>query len=469
MNALIEHLAAVVGHPNVLTAPADVEPYVLDWRGVYRGATPAVVRPGNTEEVAAVMKLCAEAKAPVVPQGGNTGMCMASVPRAGRHEIVLSLGRMNHIRKVDPLNNTMTAEAGVGLANLQQAAAEADRLFPLSLGAEGSCTIGGNLSTNAGGIAALVHGISRQHAVGLEVVLADGRVLNNLNKLKKDNTGYDLKNLFIGAEGTLGIITAAVLKLVPKPRSVETAYAAVLSPQAAVELLGIAQARLSGGVTSFEMMARNGIEAVITHDSASRDPLAKVYPWYVLIEVSSQQRTGLREALEELLAEGVDKGLVLDATFAESLEQAKAFWRIRELFGEVQRHIGASIKHDISVPIAQIPAFIKEADKAVADLIPGTTTMPFGHVGDGNIHYNAMQPPGMTRQEFLNRWDDVNQVVFAVVKKYNGSISAEHGVGVMKRDILHIYKDPVALDLMRGIKQLLDPNGILNPGKVLPQ
>jgi len=299
------------------------------------------------------------------------------------------------------------------------------------------------------------------------VVLADGRILNNLNKLKKDNTGYDLKNLFIGAEGTLGIITAAVLKLVPRPRSVETAYAGVPSVQAAVDLLGMATERLSGGVTSFEAMIRDGIEAVVKFDAKSRDPLSSPHPWYVLIEVSSQQRTGLREALEELLAAGHEKGLVQDATIAESLEQAKAFWRIRELFGEVQRHIGASIKHDISVPIAAIPAFIAEADAAVTKFIPGSKTLPFGHVGDGNIHYNVMQPPGMDKKDFLARWHEVNQVVFAVVKKYAGSISAEHGVGVIKRDILQDYKDPVALDLMRGLKHLLDPNGILNPGKVL--
>ena len=464
---LLKRFIDIVGQKYAVTDRDLQEPYLVEMRDLFHGTTPVVLRPGSVEEVSAILKLANETKTAIVPQGGNTGLVGGQIPHRG--EIILSLTRLNKIREIDTVSNTMTVEAGVTLQNARAAASDADRLYPQLLPSEGTCTIGGNLSTNAGGIAALVHGISRQHAVGLEVVLADGRVLNNLNKLTKDNTGYDLKNLFIGAEGTLGIITAAVLKLVPKPRAVETAYAGVPSPQAAVDLLGIASARLSGGVTSFEMMARNGIEAVIKFDSVSRDPLATVYPWYVLIEVSSQKREGLREVLEEILAEGVDKGLVLDATFAESLEQAKAFWRIRELFGEVQRHIGASIKHDISVPIAKIPEFIVEADAAIAKLIPGATTMPFGHVGDGNIHYNAMQPPGMAKQDFLNRWDDVNEVVFGVVKKYNGSISAEHGVGVMKRDILHIYKDPVALDLMRGIKQLLDPNGILNPGKVLPQ
>jgi D-lactate dehydrogenase (cytochrome) len=292
-------------------------------------------------------------------------------------------------------------------------------------------------------------------------------VLNVLNKLKKDNTGYDLRNLFIGAEGTLGIITAAVLKLVPRPRSVETAFAAITSPQAAVDLLGIAQQRSGGDVTSFEMMLRDGVEAVIKFDSSSRDPLAQPSPWYALIELSSQQRSGLRETMEEILAEGMERGLVTDATIAESLDQAKAFWRIREMFGEVQRHLGGSIKHDISVPIAAIPAFIEEANAAVVKLIPGSRPMPFGHVGDGNIHYNVNQPVGADKAQFLKRWGDVNRVVFAVVKKYNGSISAEHGVGVMKREILPEYKDPVALELMRNLKKMLDPNGILNPGKVL--
>jgi D-lactate dehydrogenase (cytochrome) len=299
------------------------------------------------------------------------------------------------------------------------------------------------------------------------VVLADGRVLNILNKLKKDNTGYDLRNLFIGAEGTLGVITAAVLRLVPRPRSVETAFAAVASPQAAVDLLGIAMDKSGGDVTSFEMMLREGVAAVVEFDAASRDPLAQPSPWYVLVELSSQVRSGLRETMEEILSEGMQRGLVTDATIAESLDQAKAFWRIREMFGEVQRHLGGSIKHDISVPVAAIPAFIADANAAVVKLIPGARPLPFGHVGDGNIHYNVNQPVGADKAQFLSRWDDVSEVVFQVVKKHGGSISAEHGVGVMKRDILPEYKDAVALDLMRGIKRLLDPNGILNPGKVV--
>ena len=462
---LLARFSAIVGSKYAVTAPQDQEPYLIEMRDLYHGHTPVVLRPGSIEEVVAILKLANETKTAIVPQGGNTGLVGGQIPHHG--EVLLSLTRLDKIREVDPVSNTMTVEAGVTLQRAREAAAKADRLYPQLLPSEGTCTIGGNLSTNAGGTAAIAHGIARSHALGLEVVLADGRVLRNLNKLKKDNTGYDLKNLFIGSEGTLGIITAAVLRLVPRPRSIETAYAGVPSPQAAVDLLGIATERTSGGVTSFEMMARSGIEAVVKHDPVSRDPLAHPHPWYVLIELASQAPTGLRDVMEEILSQGHDKGLVLDATIADSLEQGKTFWRIREMFGEVQRHIGASIKHDVSVPVAAIPAFIEQANAAVIKLIPGTRPLPFGHVGDGNIHYNVTQPDGVDKEKFLARWSEVNAVVFAVVKKLGGSISAEHGVGVMKRDILHLYKDPVALELMRGIKKMLDPNGILNPGKVL--
>jgi FAD/FMN-containing dehydrogenase len=462
---LLARFIGIVGQKYAVTDPQAQEPYLVEMRDLYHGRTPVVLRPGSVEEVVAILKLANESKTAVVPQGGNTGLVGGQIPFSG--EIVLSLTRLDKIREVDAVSNTMTCEAGVTLQRAREAAAAADRLYPQLLPSEGTCTIGGNLATNAGGTAALAHGIARSHALGLEVVLADGRVLHNLNKLKKDNTGYDLKNLFIGSEGTLGIITAAVLRLVPRPRSIETAFIGVPSPQAAVDLLEIASERIAGGVTSFEMMARSGVDAVIKHDASSRNPLATPYPWYVLIELSSQARSGLREVLEEILAEGQQKGLVLDATIADSLGQGKAFWRIREMFGEVQRHIGASIKHDVSVPVAAIPAFIEEANAAVTKLIPGSRLLPFGHVGDGNIHYNVTQPEGADKEKFLARWDEVNAVVFAVVKKFGGSISAEHGVGVMKRDILHLYKDPVALDLMRGLKKMLDPNGILNPGKVL--
>jgi D-lactate dehydrogenase (cytochrome) len=462
---LLKRFAAIVGEKYAITEVQAQQPYLVEMRDLYHGRTPVVLRPGSVAEVAAILKLANETRTAIVPQGGNTGLVGGQIPHHG--EVLVSLTRLDKVREVDAISNTMTVEAGVTLARARAAAAEADRLYPQLLPSEGTCTIGGNLSTNAGGTAALAHGIARSHALGLEVVLADGRVLHDLNKLKKNNTGYDLKNLFIGAEGTLGIITAAVLRLVPRPRSIETAFAGVASPQAAVDLLTLAEQRTAGGVTSFELMARSGVEAVVKHDSASRNPLDAPHPWYVLIELSSQARSGLRAVLEEILSQGLAKGFVRDATIAESVQQAKAFWRIREMFGEVQRHIGASIKHDVSVPVAAVPAFIEEANAAVTALIPGVRPLPFGHVGDGNIHYNVTQPDGADGQAFLARWDEVSAAVFAVVKKFGGSISAEHGVGVMKRDILPDYKDPVALELMRTLKRTLDPNGILNPGKVL--
>ena len=463
--ALLVRFAAIVGEKYAITDPSAQTPYLVEMRDLFRGHSPMVLRPGSVAEVSAILKLANETATPIVPQGGNTGLVGGQIPH--HNEIVLSLNRLDRIREVDPTSYTMTCEAGVTLQRAREAAAAADRLYPQLLPSEGTCTIGGNLSTNAGGTAAIAHGIARSHALGLEVVLADGRVLNNLNKLKKDNTGYDLKNLFIGAEGTLGIITAAVLRLVPRPRSVETAFAGVASADAALELLGIAQERTGGDVTSFEIMTRAGIELVLRYGQGCRDPLATPHAWYVLMELSSQRREGLREVLEAVLAEGLERGLVHDATIAESIEQGKAFWRVREMFGEVQRFAGGSIKHDISVPVAAVPAFIREADAAVTELIPGARPLPFGHLGDGNIHYNVNQPVGADKEQFLKRWDEVNAAVFAVVKKYGGSISAEHGVGVMKRDLLPTVKDAVALDLMKSLKRLLDPKGILNPGKVI--
>jgi FAD/FMN-containing dehydrogenase len=462
---LLARFAAIVGDKYTITDPQMQQAYLVEMRDLYRGHTPMVLRPGSVAEVAAILKLANETHTAVVPQGGNTGLVGGQIPFD--NEIVLSLNRLDKIREVDAVSNTITCEAGVTLQRAREAAAQADRLYPQLLPSEGTCTIGGNLSTNAGGVAAVAHGVARAHALGLEVVLADGRVLNNLNKLKKDNTGYDLRNLFIGSEGTLGVITAAVLRLVPKPRSVETAYAAIKDPDAALALLKLAEERASGNITSFEIMGRMGIDAVIEHWPTTRDPLSKPYPWYALIELSSQAREGLREVMEDILSAGMEKGIVLDATISDSLEQSKGFWFIREAFGEVQRRIGASIKHDISVPVAAVPEFIAQANAAVTKLIPGSRPLPFGHAGDGNIHYNLTQPVGADKDEFLARWDEVNAVVFDIVMKLGGSISAEHGVGVMKRDKLPKYKDPVALDLMRTIKRTLDPNNILNPGKVL--
>jgi D-lactate dehydrogenase (cytochrome) len=462
---LLARFAAIVGEKYAVTDPAMQEPYLREMRDLYHGRTPMVLRPGTVAEVSAILRLANETRTPIVPQGGNTGLVGGQVPHHG--EIVLSLNRMDKIREVDATSNTITAEAGVSLGRVREAAANADRLYPLLLPSEGTCTVGGNLSTNAGGTTAVSWGVARAQALGLEVVLADGRVLNNLNKLKKDNTGYDLKNLFIGAEGTLGIITAATLRLIPRPRSVETAFVGVASPEAALALLGITSEQSGGNITSFELMYRMGIDAVLKYDTGSRDPLIDKHEWYALIELSSQAREGLRDTMENILAEGVEKGLVADAAIAESLDQAKAFWRIREMFGEVQRQVGGSIKHDISVPVAHVPAFIKEANEAVVKLVPGARPLPFGHLGDGNIHYNVAQPIDADKAAFLERWHDVNMVVFDVVLKYGGSISAEHGIGIMKRDLLPTIKDPVAMELMRAIKRTLDPNGILNPGKVL--
>jgi FAD/FMN-containing dehydrogenase len=462
---LLSRFAEIVGPRYAVTDPSAQEPYLVEQRDLYHGRTPMVLRPGSVAEVAAILKLANETRTAIVPQGGNTGLVGGQIPHHG--EIVLSLTRLDRIREVDPVSNTITAEAGVPLGRVREAAEAVDRLYPLLLPSEGTCTVGGNLSTNAGGTTALAYGVARAQVLGLEVVLADGRVLNNLNKLKKDNTGYDLKNLFIGAEGTLGIITAAVLRLIPRPRAVETAFIGVTSPQAALDLLGIAQDRSTGTVTSFEIMARIGIDIVLHHDTASRDPLAEPHPWYVLIEMSSQAGEGLRATLEDILAQGFEREVVVDAAIAESLDQAKAFWRIREMFGEVQRREGGSIKHDVSVPIAAVPAFIAEANEAIAKLIPGSRPLPFGHLGDGNIHYNVSQPVGADKDAFLARWHDVNAVVHAIVLKHGGSISAEHGIGILKRDELMKVKDPVALELMRALKHTLDPNGILNPGKVI--
>jgi FAD/FMN-containing dehydrogenase len=462
---LIARFAAIVGERYAVTDPAEIAPYLTEERGLYHGRSPLVLRPGSVEKVAAILKLANETKTPIVPQGGNTGLVGGQTPHQG--EVLLSLRRLDRIREVDPTSNTMTCEAGVVLIKAQEAAAAASRLFPLSLGAEGSCTIGGNLSTNAGGTGALAYGVARELVLGLEVVLADGRILNNLRKLKKDNTGYDLRHLFIGAEGTLGIITAAVLKLFPRPRAVETAFIGLPSPHAALALLNLAEERAGGMVTGFELIPRIALEFAVKHAPMCRDPLAGSHAWYVLLELSSQAREGLRVQIEEILAAGAEHTLVEDATIAASLEQSNAFWLLRHHIADTQKYEGGSIKHDISVPVNAVPDFITEATAAVEAMIPGCRPVPFGHLGDGNIHYNVTQPIGADRATFLARWDEVNDAVFAIVAKLGGSISAEHGIGVMKRELLPGVKDPVAFELMRSFKRLLDPNGILNPGKVL--
>ncbi|MFN5689887.1 FAD-binding oxidoreductase, partial [Bradyrhizobium sp.] len=454
----------IVGERQALTTETDVAPSVTEERTLFHGRSPRVLRPGSTAEVAAICRLASEHRIALVPQGGNTGLVGGQTPHNG--EVVVSLKRMDKIRDVDTASNTMIAEAGVVLQVAQQKAAEVDRLFPLSLGAEGSCTIGGNLSTNAGGTAALAYGVAREMALGLEVVLADGRVLNALSKLKKDNTGYDLRNLFIGAEGTLGIITAASLKLFPKPRAIETAFVGLKSPEDALKLLAIAQAEAAGSLTSFELIAQIALDFSIRHVAGNRAPLSSPHPWFVLMELSSS-RDDARATLESILEQGFESGIVDDAVIAENLAQRMAFWKLREDISWAQKPEGGSIKHDISVPVAAVPAFIAEANEAVVKTVPGARPVPFGHLGDGNIHYNVSQPIGADTADYLARWHEVNAVVFEIVLRMGGSISAEHGIGVLKRDELPDVKDPTAIALMRAIKAQFDPLGIMNPGKVL--
>ena len=461
---LIEQFRKIVGPRHAITDAADIEAYVTEERNLFHGHSPLVLRPGSTAEVSEICKLATAHKIALVPQGGNTGLVGGQTPHNG--EVVISLRRLDKIREVDTASNTMTCEAGVVLQVAQQKATEVDRLFPLSLGAEGSCTIGGNLSTNAGGTAALAYGVAREMALGLEVVLADGRVLNVLSKLKKDNTGYNLHNLFIGAEGTLGIITAATLKLFPKPRSVETAFVGLKSPAAALKLLTIAQGEASNMLTSFELLAEMAVDFSIRHGIDVRDPLEAKHPWYVLMELSSPGDDA-RTPLEAILARAMEEEIVDDAVIAANLTQRAGFWKLRDEMSAAQKPEGGSIKHDISVPVAAVPAFIAEADVAVVKLIPGARPVPFGHLGDGNLHYNVSQPVGGNSADFLARWHDVNAVVFEIVLRMGVSISAEHGIGVLKRDELLDVKDKTAIELMRSIKAMLDPLGIMNPGKVL--
>lgn len=461
---LIEQFRKIVGERHAITDVADIEAYVTEERNLFHGRSPLVLRPGSTAEVAAICKLASEHRIALVPQGGNTGLVGGQTPHNG--EVVVSLRRLDKIREIDTASNTMTCEAGVVLQIAQQKAADVDRLFPLSLGAEGSCTIGGNLSTNAGGTAALAYGVAREMALGLEVVLADGRVLNVLSKLKKDNTGYNLHNLFIGAEGTLGIITAATLKLFPKPRSIETAFVGLKSPDAALKLLAIAQSEAANALTRFELLSEMAVDFSIRHGIDVRDPLAQKHAWYVLMELSSPGDDA-RTPLETILGRAMEDEIVDDAVIGANLTQRAGFWKLRDEMSSAQKPEGGSIKHDISVPVATVPAFIAEANEAVVKLIPGARPVPFGHLGDGNLHYNVSQPIGANTADYLARWHEMNAVVFAIVLRMGGSISAEHGIGVLKRDELPDVKDKTAIELMRQLKAMLDPLGIMNPGKVL--
>src|SRR5437868_5194323 len=448
---LVAQFRKIVGDKYAVTDAADIAPYTTEERDLFRGRSPLVLRPGSTAEVSAICKLANEHRVALVPQGGNTGLVGGQTPHNG--EVVVSMRRLDKIRDIDTASNTMICEAGVVLQVAQQRAAEVDRLFPLSLGAEGSCTIGGNLSTNAGGTTALAYGVAREMALGLEVVLADGRILNALSKLKKDNTGYDLRNLFIGAEGTLGIITAATLRLFPKPNAVETAYVGLKSPAQALKLLEISQNEAGSSLTSFELLADIAVDFSIRHGINVRDPLTSKHEWYVLMEISSP-REDARAALESILSKAMEDGIVDDAVIAANLSQRQMFWKLRDEMSAAQKPEGGSIKHDISVPVAAVPDFIAQANAAVTKLIPGSRPVPFGHLGDGNIHYNVSQPIGADTAAFLARWHEVNAVVFDIVLRMGGSISAEHGIGVLKRDELPAVKDKTAIELIRGIKAM---------------
>jgi FAD/FMN-containing dehydrogenase len=456
--ATLDRLKAAAGPGGSSDDPDELAPHLVEWRNRYRGQTPLLLRPSNADQVAALVAICAEAEVAIVPQGGNTGLMGGQIPRPG--EVLLSLERMNRVRAVDAVDNTMTVEAGCTLAAAQQAAAGAGRLFPLSLAAEGTCQIGGNLSTNAGGVHVLRYGNARELVLGLEVVTPDGTLWNGLRALRKDNTGYDLKQLFLGAEGTLGIITAAVVKLYPQHRHVQTIFAAVPSPTAAVQLLSHVRGASDDGVLAFELLPRFGLEIVTRHVPATHDPLGAPSPWYVLFDL-----TVAPAAAEAVLGGALEAGLVSDAVLAASSAQAAALWKLRESLSEAQKPEGASIKHDVSVPVSRIPALVDQVNAAVARLVPGIRPCPFGHVGDGNLHFNLSQPVGMERAAFMAREDVIHEAVHDIVAALGGSISAEHGIGVAKREEIRRYKSPVEIALMRRIKEALDPKGIMNPGK----
>ena len=464
---LIEQLVSIVGAGNVLTERTDLEPYLHDWRGRYHGSACCVVRPSTTEEVSSVVRVCAAAGVAMVPQGGNTSHCGASIPDQSGEAVLISLSRMNRIRAVDVSNNTMTVESGCVLQAIQEAALEAGRLFPLSLAAEGSCQIGGNLSTNAGGVQVLRYGNARELCFGLEVVLPSGEVWSALRGLRKDNTGYDLKQVFIGAEGTLGIITAAVIKLFPLPKCTATAWMSIDSPQAAVLLLNTLQARFGTMLTACELVSDISLDLVLKNIPGAQAPLSKS-PWYLLVELSgSGDEPVLRGELESFLENALETEAISDAVLAQSNDQAKRLWALRENISEAQKIEGYSIKHDISVPISRLSEFVECADAALEQLFPGIRIVTFGHVGDGNLHYNQSKPEAGDNAEFMAAQAQVNRLVHDIVHELGGSISAEHGIGQLKRDELLRYKSPLEMEMMRAIKRALDPQGLMNPGKVL--
>jgi FAD/FMN-containing dehydrogenase len=466
--ALAERLRALLGDRGMITDPAEMRGYVTEWRGLWTGRSPAILRPASTAECAEAVRLCAEAGVRMVPQAGNTSLVGASVPHEAGDEVVISVGRMNRILDLDPADMTMTVEAGAVLASVQKVAEEAGCLFPLSLGSEGTAQIGGLLGTNAGGNATLRYGNARDLVLGLEVVLPDGRVLDMLRRLRKDNTGYCLRHLFIGAEGTLGIITRAVLKLFPRPNDIQLAFAAVPSVEAALALLNRFQRHDGASLSAFEYMGRFGLELVFRHIPGAADPFGARHEHYCLVELSSPRPdAGLRHGLEAVLEGAYADGLVLDATIAESEAQRASLWRLREEHSEAQKREGASIKNDVSVPVSRVPDLIAQASAACRALIPGVRVCAFGHVGDGNIHFNLSAPEGADGAAFLARWDEVAEAVNGVVRALGGSFSAEHGVGRLKTRTLAAWRAGPELDLMRAIKRTIDPGNLMNPGKVV--
>ena len=464
----LARLQKLLGEKGFVADAAGMEPFLREERGTYYGAAQAVLRPVSTEEVSAIVKICAEARLPIFPQGGNTGLAGGAVPSEDGSGVVLSFSRMNRVREIDPIDYSITVEAGVILADVQKAAENADRLFPLSLGAEGSCQIGGNISTNAGGIQVLRYGNTRSLVLGLEVVLADGRVWHGLRALRKDNTGYDMKQLFIGGEGTLGIITAATLRLFPLPKAVETAFLGLTRVEDAMELFSRARKASGDQLTAFELISRFGVDMALKRVNGIIDPLPTIFPWYVLLEVSSSEaQSGLLETLERFLSDSMEARLIKDGVIAKSGTQARDLWRIREGVVEAQKFEGASVKHDISVPVSKVATFITGAHAAIEAWMPGIRPNAFGHVGDGNIHYNVHQPASAEKDAFLARQMELNRIVHDIAVGLNGSISAEHGIGRLKVAELAHYKEPLEIEMMRRVKQVLDPDGIMNPGKIL--
>lgn len=464
--SVLDQLSLALGSARVISTSAEMAPFVEDWRGRYRGEALAVVHPGTVDEVAAVVRICAAQQVSIVPQGGNTGLCGGATPLRGGRSVVVNLSRMNRIRQIDVDNNTLIAEAGCMLTAVQEAAAGVDRLFPLSLAAEGSCEIGGNLSTNAGGVHVLRYGNMRDLTLGLEVVLPDGRIWNGLRALRKDNTGYDLKDLFIGSEGTLGVITAAALKLSPRPAGEGTALMIVNSPSGALDLLGLARSHMGEGVSAFELIHRTGLEFLAEKLPEIRLPFQEFPEWFVLIDVGLARGLNPAEALETLFADAFESGLVSDGVIAQSETQRTAFWEVREQIPEANRLVGAISSHDISVPLGLVPEFIARAGEKLAGMGDFRINC-FGHLGDGNLHYNVFPAKGRTRKEYADQKLTISDTVHDLVAELGGSFSAEHGVGRLKVAELERYGDPVKLQLMRMLKASFDPNGIMNPGAVL--